>query len=54
MHATFNLEQITPACALALDARNPDFRWRPGRVKLSAWFDTMAARPSFAATAPPR
>ncbi len=53
MHGAINLAQITLACALGLDARNPDFRWRPGRVKLSAWFDTMAARPSFAATALP-
>lgn len=49
-----NMIQITLACALGLEARNPGFRWRPGRPKLSAWFDRIAARPSFTATAPPR
>lgn len=54
MHGALNLAQISLACALGLDARIPDFRWRPGHARLSAWFDTIAARPSFAATAPPR
>ena len=30
MHAALNLAQITLACALGLEARNPDFRWRLG------------------------
>lgn len=47
----FNMIQMTLACALGLEARNPGFRWRPARPKLSAWFDRIAARPSFAATA---
>jgi len=53
MRGTLNLAQITLACALGLEARNADFRWRPGRPKLCAWFDHIAARPSLAATAPP-
>lgn len=53
MHGTLNMAQITLACALGMDARNADWRWRPGRPKLTAWFERFAARPSFAATAPP-
>jgi glutathione S-transferase len=53
MRAALNLLQITLACALGLEARNPDFRWRPRRPKLCKWFDGVAARPSFATTAPP-
>ena len=53
MRGALNLAQITLGCALGLEARNPDLRWRPGRTKLSDWFDRIAARPSFAATAPP-
>jgi glutathione S-transferase len=48
-----NMAQITLACALGMDARNADFRWRPAHPKLTAWFERFAARPSFAATAPP-
>ena len=53
MRGALNLAQITLGCALGLEARNPDINWRPGRTKLSDWFDRIAARPSFAATAPP-
>ena len=53
MRGPLNMLHITLACALGLEARNPGFRWRAGRPKLSAWFDRFAARPSFAATAPP-
>ncbi|HSE02408.1 MAG TPA: glutathione S-transferase N-terminal domain-containing protein [Burkholderiales bacterium] len=53
MHGALNLVQITLACALGLDARIPEFRWRPQHPKLRAWFDSISARPSFAATAPP-
>jgi glutathione S-transferase len=49
-----NMIHITLACALGLEARNPGFRWRAERPKLSQWFDRIAARPSFTATAPPR
>ena len=53
MRGDLNIIQITLACALGLEARNPGFRWRPGHPKLSAWYDPIAARPSFAATVPP-
>ena len=53
MGGALNMVQITLGCALGLEARNSDFRWRAGRPQLSAWFDRIAARPSFAATAPP-
>ena len=53
MRGALNLAQITLACGLGLEARLRDFRWRPGRPKLAAWYDRLAARPSFAATAPP-
>ena len=53
MRGALNLVQITLACALALEVRNPQLRWRPGHPKLSVWFDRIAARGSFTATAPP-
>jgi glutathione S-transferase len=53
MRGALNMVQLTLACALGLEARNPGCRWRAGRPKLSAWFDSIAARPSFAATVPP-
>ncbi len=53
MHGTLNMAQITLACALGMDARNPDLHWRPGHPELCEWFDRIAARPSLAATAPP-
>lgn len=53
MRGALNMAQITLACALGLDARIPDFRWRPGHPRLSGWFDRIAARPSLAATVPP-
>jgi len=48
-----NLAQITLGCALGLEARIADFRWRAGCPRLVDWFAPIAARPSFAATAPP-
>ena len=53
MHGTLNMAQITLACALGFAARIPDLHWRPGHPKLCEWFDRIAARPSFVATAPP-
>ena len=53
LHGRLNMIQLTLACALGIDARNPEFQWRPGRPRLAAWFDAFAARPSFLATAPP-
>ena len=52
MRGPLNMAQITLACALGLEERCADFRWRAGRPKLLAWFDAFAARPSFARTAP--
>lgn len=54
LNGPLNMAQITLACALGLEARNPGFLWRARCPGLSAWFDRIAARPSFAATAPPR
>jgi glutathione S-transferase len=54
MRGALNMIQITLACALGLEARNPGLLWRPGRPGLSGWFDRIAARPSLAATAPLR
>ena len=53
MHGALNMLQITLACGLGLAARNPGFLWRARHPRLSAWFDKIAARPSFIATAPP-
>jgi glutathione S-transferase len=54
MQGPLNMVQITLGCALGLEARNPHFHWRPGHPGLCAWFEKIAARPSFTATAPPR
>jgi glutathione S-transferase len=53
MRGALNLAQITLACGLGLEARIPDLRWRRGHQQLCDWFDRLAKRPSFAATAPP-
>lgn len=53
LHGALNRVQATLACALGFEARIPGFRWRPGHPRLCEWFDRIAARPSFAATAPP-
>lgn len=53
MRGALNMIQLTLACTLGLEARNPGFLWRAGRPKLAAWFERIAARPSFTATAPP-
>lgn len=52
LHGPLNMAQITLACALGFEARIPDLIWRPGHPKLSAWFDQVSARPSFASTVP--
>ena len=53
MRGALNMPQLTLACALGLEARNPGFLWRAGHPRLSQWFDPIAGRRSFAATAPP-
>ncbi|MFC7542876.1 glutathione S-transferase C-terminal domain-containing protein [Siccirubricoccus deserti] len=35
------------------ERRHRTWPWRDGRPGLAAWYDAMAARPSFAATLPP-
>ena len=52
MNGPLNIAQITLACGLGMEARNPDFRWRADHPRLAAWFDAFAARPSFVATRP--
>ena len=52
MHGPLNMLQLSLACALGLDARIPEFRWRAGHPKLTAWYDPIVARPTFAATMP--
>jgi glutathione S-transferase len=54
MRGQLNMSQITLACALGLELRNPDFRWRAGHERLCDWYEPIASRASFAATAPPR
>jgi glutathione S-transferase len=53
MHGALNMAQLTLACALGIEARNPHLDWRAGHAALGAWYERLAARPSFAATAPP-
>lgn len=53
MRGGVNMAQLTLACALGLEARNPHFDWRSGHPRLSDWYGPLAARASFAATAPP-
>ncbi len=54
MRGALNMAQITLACGLGLEVRNPHLHWRPRHPKLCDWFGEISARPSFAATAPPR
>jgi len=54
MHGPLNMAKLTLGCALGLEARNREFDWRTGHPKLVAWMQSVAARPSFVATAPPR
>ena len=54
MGGALNMAQITLACGLGMETRNPHLHWRPRHPKLCEWFEQISARPSFAATAPPR
>ncbi|MFZ4406004.1 MAG: glutathione S-transferase family protein [Paracraurococcus sp.] len=46
--------RIALGCLLGYaEMRHRAWGWRAGRPALSAWFETLAARPSFAATIPP-
>ncbi len=53
MRGDLCMTQITLACALGMDVRTPGFVWRPGHPRLEAWYNRLAALPSFVATAPP-
>jgi glutathione S-transferase len=51
--APFGIGHIGVACALGyLDFRFEDLGWRNGRPRAAAWFERVAQRPSFVATAP--
>jgi glutathione S-transferase len=52
LRGALNMAQLTLACALGLEARNPDFNWRSGHAMLLDWYGPRAARASFQATAP--
>jgi glutathione S-transferase len=54
MRGTLNMAQITLACGLGMEARNPHLHWRPRHPKLCEWYEPIAARASFVASAPPR
>jgi len=54
MRGALNMAQITLACGLGMEARNPHLHWRPKHPKLCDWYEPIAARPSFVASAPPR
>ncbi len=50
---TISASQIVLGCALGwIDPRHPIWRWRDERPALTAWFNTIAMRPSFAQTVP--
>lgn len=49
----FGIGHVALACALGyLDFRFADLAWRSGHDRAAAWFDRMAARPSFGLTMP--
>ena len=49
-----NVAQIVLGTALGLvEPRLPVWKWRERRGRLSAWYDTIAVRPSFQSTVPP-
>ena len=54
MSGALNMAQLTLACALGIEMRMPDLDWRTGHPRLVAWYEPMAARPSFVATRPPK
>lgn len=51
--APLNMLQITLGCALGLEERIAEFRWRAERPMLAAWYDKLRARSSFERTRPP-
>ena len=47
-----NMAQTALACVLGLEARIPEFRWRPNRRRLSNWIDRISTRRPFVSTTP--
>lgn len=52
MWRSLHMVHITLGCALGLEARIPEFRWRAAHPKLEAWYASISERPSFRTTAP--
>ena len=49
------IAEITVGAGLGwMDLRFPDMGWRDSRPKLGKWYDAIAKRPSFVASAPPK
>ena len=54
VHPPLNAAHIVLGCVLGwADLRLTVWKWREDRPALSAWYDALAAMPSFRATAPP-
>jgi len=52
--STMNAARLVLGVTLGwIEPRHPVWKWREGRPALSAWFDAIAATPSFRATEPP-
>lgn len=52
MTGSLHMLHITLACALGLEERIPEFRWRSAHPRLERWHAAIVARPSFAETRP--
>jgi glutathione S-transferase len=52
MSRSLHMVHITLGCALGLEARIPEFRWRAAHPRLEAWYASISERPSFRTTAP--
>lgn len=49
------IAEVTAGAGLGwVDLRFPDFGWRDNRPALAKWFESVSARPSFKASAPPK
>jgi len=51
MQGPLNRTQMTLFCALDIEKLMPDFDWRTGHPNLVRWYEGLATRPSFVATA---
>jgi glutathione S-transferase len=52
MKGKLNMAQLVLICALQLELRNPEFRWRLRHPALGNWSDALSERPSIRATTP--